>query len=169
MDHFPVITGQLSGFGADIYLETMDRCPITHRIHFHERIARYFWPGDSGWQYTNMWKYKRIFSDCIPGNGRTSKYFRKVIHWKPIQIYLEVAGQSGYSWKVIRIFFYSEFLIRKTNKNTSLAATGALAHRLQRRTPAKSKMAARGPQNGRGGLERCLLLGFWAFPSTFAK
>ena len=107
MDHFPVITGQLSGFGADIYLETMDRCPITHRIHFHERIARYFWPGDSGWQYTNMWKYKRIFSDCIPGNGRTSKYFRKVIHWKPIQIYLEVAGQSGYSWKVIRIFFYS--------------------------------------------------------------
>ena len=107
MDHFPVITGQLSGFGADIYLETMDRCPITHRIHFHERIACYFWPGDSGWQYTNMWKYKRIFSDCIPGNGRTSKYFRKVIHWKPIQIYLEVAGQSGYSWKVIRIFFYS--------------------------------------------------------------
>ena len=35
--------------------------------------------------------------------------------------------------------------------------------------PAKSKMAARGPQNGRGGLERCLPLGFWAFPSTFAK
>ena len=34
--------GSLSGFGADIYLETMDRCPITHRIHFHERIARYF-------------------------------------------------------------------------------------------------------------------------------
>ena len=35
MDPFPVITGQLSGFGADIYLETMDRCPIIHRIHFH--------------------------------------------------------------------------------------------------------------------------------------
>ena len=30
-------------------------------------------------------------------------------------------------------------------------------------TPAKSKMAARGPQNGRRGLERCLPLGFWAF------
>ena len=29
--------------------------------------------------------------------------------------------------------------------------------------PAKSKMAARGPQNGRAGLERCLHLGFWAF------
>ena len=29
--------------------------------------------------------------------------------------------------------------------------------------PAKSKMAARGPQNGERGLERCLLLGFWAF------
>ena len=53
--------------------------------------------------------------------------------------------------------------------NTSLAAKGALAHRLQRRTacnaapPAKSNMAARGPQNGRRGLERCLPLGFWAF------
>ena len=29
--------------------------------------------------------------------------------------------------------------------------------------PAKSKMAARGPQNGRRGLQRCLPLGFWAF------
>ena len=29
--------------------------------------------------------------------------------------------------------------------------------------PAKSKMAARGPQNGRRGLEWCLPLGFWAF------
>ena len=29
--------------------------------------------------------------------------------------------------------------------------------------PAKSKMAARGPQNGRRGLERCLFLDFWAF------
>ena len=59
--------------------------------------------------------------------------------------------------------------------NTSLAAPGALAHRLQRRTacnaalPAKSKMAASGPQNGRRGLERCLPLGFGALPSTFAK
>ena len=36
--------------------------------------------------------------------------------------------------------------------NTSLAAKGALANRLQRRTaapPAKSKMTNRGPQNGR--------------------
>jgi len=46
--------------------------------------------------------------------------------------------------------------------NTSLAAPGALAHRLQRRTacnaapPAKFKMAVSGPQNGRRGLERCL-------------
>ena len=56
--------------------------------------------------------------------------------------------------------------IVKIVENTSLAAKGALANRLQRRTaapPAKSKMAARGPQNGRGGLERCLPLGFWAF------
>ena len=33
---------------------------------------------------------------------------------------------------------------------------------------AKSKMAARGPQNGRRGLERGLTLGFWVLPSTFA-
>ena len=51
-------------------------------------------------------------------------------------------------------------------QNTSLAAQGALAHRLQRRNatpPAKTKMAARGPQNGRRGLERCQPLDFWAF------
>ena len=35
-------------------------------------------------------------------------------------------------------------------------------------SPAKSKMAARGPKNGRRGLERGLILGFWALPSTFA-
>ena len=48
----------------------------------------------------------------------------------------------------------------KINKcfNTSLAAPGALAHRLQRRNacnavpPAKSKMAASGPPNGQRGL-----------------
>ena len=57
----------------------------------------------------------------------------------------------------------------KRKENTSLAAPGALAHRLQRRNacnaapPAKSKMAARGPQNGRWGLESCPPLGFWAF------
>ena len=33
----------------------------------------------------------------------------------------------------------------------------------------KSKMAARGPQNGRRGLERGPILGYWALPSTFAK
>ena len=30
-------------------------------------------------------------------------------------------------------------------------------------TPAKSKMAARGPQNGRRGLERCPTPGYWPF------
>ena len=48
-------------------------------------------------------------------------------------------------------------------RNTSLAAKGALANRLHAAPPAKSKMAARGPQNGRRGLEWCLPLGFWAF------
>ena len=34
---------------------------------------------------------------------------------------------------------------------------------------AKSQMAARGPQNGRRGLESGLTLGYWPFPATFAK
>ena len=33
----------------------------------------------------------------------------------------------------------------------------------------KSEMAAGGPKNGRGGLERCLTLGFWALWATFVK
>ena len=57
----------------------------------------------------------------------------------------------------------------KKNKNTSLAAPGALAHRLQRRTAFNAAPPASGPQNGRRGLERCLPLGFGALPSTFAK
>ena len=42
--------------------------------------------------------------------------------------------------------------------NTSLAAPGALAHRLQRRTACNAAPPASGPQNGRWGLERCLPL-----------
>ena len=53
--------------------------------------------------------------------------------------------------------------------NTSLAAPGALAYRLQRRTACNAAPRASGPQNGRRGLERCLPLGFGALPSTFAK
>ena len=74
---------------------------------------------------------------------------------------------------MILIYQYLPIFRKGENiQNASLAAPGALANRLQRHTatpPAKSKMAARGPQNGRGGLERYLPLGFWAFPSTFAK
>ena len=47
--------------------------------------------------------------------------------------------------------------------NTSLAAKGHSLTAYNAAPPAKSKMAARGPQNGRRGLERCLPLGFWAF------
>ena len=53
------------------------------------------------------------------------------------------------------MFDREQILMETTLDNTSLAAKGALAHRLQRRTaatPAKSNMAARGPQNGRRGL-----------------
>ena len=35
--------------------------------------------------------------------------------------------------------------------------------------PEKSKMAAKGPQNGRWGLERGPFLGYWALRSTLAK
>ena len=59
--------------------------------------------------------------------------------------------------------------IMKTDLNISLAAPGALAHRLQRRTDCNAAPRASGPQNGRRGLERCLPLGFGALPSTFAK
>ena len=53
--------------------------------------------------------------------------------------------------------------------NTSLAAPGALAHRLQRRTACNAAPPASGPQNGRRGLERGPILGYLALPSTFAK
>ena len=52
---------------------------------------------------------------------------------------------------------------------------GLLAIRLQRRTNqnavplANPKIAARGPQNGRRGLERKLILCFWALQFTLAK
>ena len=52
---------------------------------------------------------------------------------------------------------------------TSLAAPGALSHRLQRRTACNAAQPASGPQNGGRGLERGPILGYWALPSTFAK
>ena len=58
---------------------------------------------------------------------------------------------------------------RKKEKNTSLAAQGALAHRLERRTACKAAPPASGPQNGRRGLERGPILGYWALLSTFSK
>ena len=54
-----------------------------------------------------------------------------------------------------------ELNVKRTTKNemyTSLAAKGALLHCLQRCTACKIKMTARGPQNGRRGLERCFLM-----------
>ena len=47
--------------------------------------------------------------------------------------------------------------------NTSLAAPGALAHRLQRRTACQ--WAPKWPT----GLERGPILGYWVLPSTFSK
>ena len=51
----------------------------------------------------------------------------------------------------------------KMKENTSLAAKGVLVTACNAAPPAKSKMAARGPQNGGRGLERCLPLDFLAF------
>ena len=53
--------------------------------------------------------------------------------------------------------------INENEENTSLAAPGALAHRLQRRTACNAEPPASVPQDGRRGLERCLPLGFGAF------
>ena len=57
--------------------------------------------------------------------------------------------------------------------NTSLAAPGALTHRMQCGSACKIQnghlRATWGPQNGRRGLERCLPLRFCALPSTFNK
>ena len=60
-------------------------------------------------------------------------------------------------------------LKQENMKNTSLAAPGALAHRLQTPPPAKSKMAARGPQNVQHSLERGPTLGYWPLQTTFPK
>ena len=64
-------------------------------------------------------------------------------------------------------FFY--IFIENEGLNTSLVAPGALAHRLIAAPPAKSNMAARGPQNGRRSLERGVTLVYWPFRATFAK
>ena len=53
------------------------------------------------------------------------------------------------------------------DRNTNLAAWGGT--RSPSAKPVKSKMAVGGPQNGRWGLERCLLQDFWVPLSTFAK
>ena len=54
-------------------------------------------------------------------------------------------------------------------QNTSLAAPGHSLTACNASPSEKSKIATRGPQNGRQGLKSCLPLGFWALPSTFAK
>ena len=53
--------------------------------------------------------------------------------------------------------------------NTSLAAKGALAQRLQRRTACKTQHGHQGAPKWPTGLERGLTLDFWVLPSTFAK
>ena len=54
------------------------------------------------------------------------------------------------------------FSLKEYSDNTSLAAKGALTHRLQH-------MTAQLIQNGRWGLERGLPLDFGALPSSFSK
>ena len=53
--------------------------------------------------------------------------------------------------------------------NTRLVVLGHSLTACNATPPAKIKMAARGPQNGQWGMERCLPLCFCALPLTFAK
>ena len=61
------------------------------------------------------------------------------------------------------ILFGSTAFSPITHGNTSLAAPGALAHRLQRRIACKIQNGRQWAPNGRRGLDRCLPLGFGAF------
>ena len=67
--------------------------------------------------------------------------------------------------KNMRLYFFPTKIVF----NTSLAAKGALANRLQRPTACKIQNGRQGLQNGRQGLEKGVHLGLWALPSTFAK
>ena len=60
-------------------------------------------------------------------------------------------------------FHASFYFLKEITVNTSLAAKGALANRLQRRTACKIQHGRHGSHNCRRGLDRCLPLGFWAF------
>ena len=54
-------------------------------------------------------------------------------------------------------------------QNTSLAAPGALAHRLQRRNACKIQNGRQGPPNWRTRSGKGFILGYWALLTTFAK
>ena len=61
-----------------------------------------------------------------------------------------------------------ETQVQQIIKSTRLAVKGALAHRQQRRTACKIQNGRQGAPKRLRGLERCLTLGFWTLPSTFA-
>ena len=119
----------------------------------------------------------RFLELCYPDKQRhyieTSSHIQDRLHSKM------APAKKKNVWLVGPGVYYA-----RARQNTSLVAKGALAYRLQRRTacnaalhamphclqcrtacnaalPAKSNMAARGPQIGGRGLERCLPLGFW--------
>ena len=61
----------------------------------------------------------------------------------------------------VRTIVLVKVTTKTLNSYTSLAAKGALAHCLQRRTASIIQNGHQGALNGRRGLERCLPLGFW--------
>ena len=87
--------------------------------------------------------------------------------------------QKIYFWKLFLAFHWMEpDLVKGTcmkckenflGKNTRLVAKGALAHRLQLLTTCLIQNGQQGPQNGRGGLESGVSLGFWSKDSFFEK
>ena len=71
-------------------LETMDHHPVLLRIHFQSTENP-----------------SSLYPDRLPNSGIQLGWNRMTFQWIGIQLWTEVPGFSGYSWKAVRIFFYS--------------------------------------------------------------
>ena len=137
------------------------------------------WKGIWSWQSNcNFYNIMIIFQHKLSSH---STYSLIIITSSAAADYLgdpaskSCSGTFFIAWLWLLIIFVSRMSYcyqsgkLKTDGNTSLAAMGVLAHRLQHTTACKSEMDARGPQNGWLGLERCSTLGFCSLLSTFPK
>ena len=78
--------------------------------------------------------------------------------WGPLTAIFDFAGGS---------MFLIEGILRTKNQFCEIDFDLRTPSMRNMEPPAKSKMAARGPQNGRGGLEKDLTLGNWPLRTTF--